>query len=410
MELMIVKKIKFWGLVAMMLFVLVACNNGNEYVEKDDLSTPETEAPVVGVDTESSENSSEDDRIILGKMPHLVRGADNFHVTLIDVLTGAELGEFTVESGQNIWDFFDFGNGYFGALVSNNVDDDGNSLWIVNEDTEDDQLTPGGDVLHDEENWRYLVFDAELNVVNEILITDENLQSWNGHFTTHVMYHDGGLVVYYITHLAPQIIYSYNAYTGITDVFLEVDDDTLFFSDIYMMPSGHMAFRATRINDEVDVHYGFIDLDTVEISLFSESNFRPSSNLNGLSVSGSSLLINEDFAAPTMGGGNVLSVDRGEVLVANIETGDDYAVRLNGKESAWASLSIDGNYVVTVDATGNYFRKYEIVSGNLINEVRLDAEIRTGWWLEIIPISESKYAVYSTDNNGDHQLAVVEVD
>ena len=392
------KKVGLWGLIAIVL-MLVACNGESEPVGRDETD----QASVVETEWRNSESEPVRgdadfiDDAILDSALHLVWGSNTTYVILIDLLTGNELTEFSVESGQIIWSIFDFGNGYFGALLSNLTD--GGMMWNMNDDS----------VTHDEENWRYLIFDAELNIVDDILITDENLQSLTGHFTTYVSYQGGELIIYYITHLEAQNIYRYNAHTGTTEIFLEIVDDTLFFGDIHMMPSRYLVFRGTRLDDEINVYYGFVDLGDNEMTIFSESSFRATSNLNGLIVSGSHLLINEDFSAPMMGGGNVLTVERGEVLVAHAETGNNYVVQLEGAESVWARLSMDGNHIVTVDETGNYFRKYEISNGNLVYEVRLDVKIHTGWALEIISLTENMYVMYFADENHNHQVVVVEV-
>lgn len=393
------KKVGFWGLLVIVL-MLVACNGESEPVARDETyqaSAIETE-PRNSESELVGDNDFVDDEI-LDIAPHLVWGSNTTYVVLIDLLTGNELAEFSVESGQMIWNFFDFGKGYFGALISNLTD--AGMMWDMNEGTDG--------ATHDEENWRYLIFDTALNIVDEILITDDYLQSMTGHFITYVSYQAGQLMVYYITHLEAQTVYSYNTHTGATEIFLEVDDVTLFFGDIQMISTEYLAFRGTRLGDEVSVYYGFVDLEHHEITVFSESDFRATSSMNGLIVSGSYLLINEEFSAPTMGGGNVLTVDRGEVLVAHAETGNHYVVQLDGMESVWANLSKNGSHVVTVDETGSYFRKYEVVSGNLAYEVRLEVDVPVGWGLEIIPLTENKYAMYFTDENRNHQVVTVEV-
>lgn len=59
---------------------------------------------------------------------------------------------------------------------------------------------------------------------------------------------------------------------------------------------------------------------------------------------------------------------RGEVIIFNVETGVSQLISLDGVESHWAMPSLDGRYIVTIDPTFSYFRKYEISTGNLVIE------------------------------------------
>ena len=386
------KKLKFLGLIAIIL-LLVACNGGDESVTGDGLETPGSEVPLGGVDPADDENGA-----VLESLAYLVLGSTSDYVALIDALTGHSLATFEREDGQWIWDIFNFDNGYFGLLVGDaELSEDGLGLDIP-----------------DDERLRYLILDQNLTVIDELLITNEDLQDWSTRHSSYVSYEAGQLVVYYVFDWMQAIwagddqrqsIRKYDVHTGETEVLVETDDEALFLSKIWRLTSGKIAFTGNRLNDEVNIYYGFIDLATGAVTTFYQSGFRFTDKV---SLANERFLLNEDFSAPTVGVG-MLSVDLGVVLVVDAQTGRNYVVQLNGMESVWARLSLDGNYIVTIDETGNYFRKYEIPNGNLIYEVRLDTEARPGSWLEIIPIADVGYAVYSIDENGNHQSVIVEV-
>ena len=367
------KKIKILGLVTMML-ILIACNNGNEDACEGGLSTLVSVDPDEGVETERVED-------VLDNMLSLEWGSDGVGLVLIDVLTGEVMGEFDLEESLGAFSLFNFSNGYFGARIGNEREreclDDGCHIWSVDLEGEHDY------------GMRYLVFDRSLDVAAEFFVTDENLQeAW---MISQAVYADGELIVYHVpdwwdvyidTGEAVSKIYRYYTNTGVSEVVFEMPD-RLLIADIQIIDDGIFAFTARRFHDEHSQYYGFIEIESGNITYFS-SQF----NTSGMHVAYPHLLLNENVMPAWAGG-----VATGEVIVANLHTGETSVIQLDGEESMSAQLSLDGRHIVVIDETRNYFRKYEIASGELVVEIPVNIE--GDWGSTVIPVTNSKFVIHS---------------
>ena len=407
MELIIVKKIKIFGIVAM-FFILVACNEsggnpGNGDIDGSTLAqeTPNQDATSTGADSESSNE--------------IVASVDSpYHlvwyglgVALIDFSTGEMMGTFEAEAGAMIWNFFDFDNGYFGLLVEYGIGD-GNISIATNADgniTMTDSF--GNEINQDEVGLRFLILDEDLAIVDELEITNEDLQDHMVQFGMHAVYEAGQLVIYYVTYWMRtlwgyeefQSIRRYHVYSGITEDLLEITDETLLLQEVRHITFERIAFRGSILHNEPrGLLYGFVDLTTGEMTVFEESDFPIHSN-DRIQVVNSTILIREELAPPTMGVlGASISVLRGEVIVFNVVTGENHLIRLEGLESNWAILSLDGRYIVTVDGALSYLRKYDATSGSLVAEQAI--HIQGERILDIIPLSDGRYGVRSATVEG----------
>jgi len=403
MELIRLKKLMILGVAALML-IFVACNDGN-----GDISEGYSTIPIDGissVDPVNTETEIIDDELAevemtFGNLTHLFHDSSEY-AALIDVLTGEVLSTFEAGEGVGILDVFNFSGGYFGLLVGDVEEAEG-------------ELTPEALELGfsnnrpaEDERLRYLILNEELVVIEELLITNEDLQTSIAHFGTDVVYESGQLFVYYAVDWSllfarggdNQTIQRYNVHTGNIELLLEFEDDQFLVNEVRRVSAEKLAFRGNvfGVENHVEFIYGFINVTTGAMTTFNASNFR--ANHDGLRSAGEHVLIAEEFTPPTLGGGNVLDVDRGEVIVFNVSTGRTQFVQLEGLESFWATLSLDGRYVVTIDSTFSYFRKYDIETGNLMIDQPINLVGNRIWG--IIPFPGERYAIRSSQEGMFH--------
>ena len=379
-----------------MLSLLTACQNGTGDIYSYRTDMLASVPPLSGTETEVDEIRYEGTQSL--STTRFVLGQGGYGL-LIDGMTGQSLGRFDVPEGEVIvGEVLNFGNGYFGLWVDNVTDD--SSMWIINPDTGDlDNLADVTGVVHDEKRLRLLVLDGDLTIIHDLEITNTDLQDTLTQFGSHVTYESGQLLVYYVVDAwmsyindENQTIRRYNVHTGEMEILFEMNDRSLIISEIALVGFEKIAFRGTIWHNEDNaLRYGFIDLTTGVMTVFEEEHFRV--NHDGLVVAGSSVLITEEFSPPTMGGGNVFQVDRGEVIVFNVETGHRQVIDVGGVSSFWAVLSLDGRYAVTVDETFSYLRKYDVTSGQLSFEVLIS--LAGDHVTAIIPLPNGDFGIRS---------------
>jgi len=358
------KKIKILGLIALLL-VLVACGSEDEYIEINETTVPDEVEEITA-------------RL------HLIWGSTNDYVVLIDGLTGEEVAHYERSSDEMISGAFNLGNGHFGLLIREASEEE-MAEGIFSSSNEDD------------ERHRYLILDESLNVMEDLIVTDEDFSYLGSLFSAQPVFEGGELMVYYVFtqmqafwHDDVQSIRRYNVHTGETEVLFEFEDTDLHLDRVARVTPELMAFRGTRTGVTGAVEYGFANLTTGQYQLFDEADFH--FNHSGFMSQGSHVLITEEFIPPVMGQfGGEPEVERGEVIVFNVETGVNRLIQLEGLESFWAILSLDGRYVVTVDPSHSYLRKYDVVTGELAVEQAIDLE---GARIEeIIAVSRGQYGV-----------------
>lgn len=230
------------------------------------------------------------------------------------------------------------------------------------------------------------------------MVTDEDFSYTGSLSSAQPVFEGGELMVYYVFtqmqafwHDDVQSIRRYNVHTGETEVLFEFEDTDLHLNRVIRVTPELMAFRGTRLNVERAVEYGFANVTTGEFTVFDESNFH--FNHEGFMAAGPHVLLTEELIPPVMGQPGGFDVARGEVIALNVETGNNRVIQLEGLESFWAILSLDGRYVVTVDPTLSYLRKYDVETGELAVEQAINLDGDRIW--EIIPVGRGQYGIRS---------------
>ena len=397
------KKIKIWGLIAIM-FLLTACNERTSNETEQESNSTITQETSTQNTTPTLENNDPDNGSYL---PYYLVWY-GLEVALIDFTTGEKMGTFAVEEDVVLWNFFNLSNGYFALLVEHGL---GDGLSSIIWDEEGNQTIidgSGNEINPDDINLRMLILNNELTIVDDLEITNEDLQDITVRFGMDVVYEEGQIVIYYVTDWWVQMLQDYeelqsirryNLHAGVTDELFKISDTALLLEKVRRMTPEVIAFTGTALHSEIDaLRYGFINLTTGEIVVFEESAF-PINSYDRLHTSNSTVLIREELAPPTMGvWGAPISVLRGEVVVFNVSTRENRLIQLDGLESHWATLSLDGRYVVTVDPTFSYFRKYDISSGNLAVEYAINMQgdrVR-----EITALPDGRYGIRIATEDG----------
>ena len=404
------RKIKILSVLGFML-LLGACSEsdgsvGNESVERETAGIVATERADGAVETTEAgdELSSSDEAVVSMDMPYsLVWSGPG--VELIDFSTGESRGTFMADGGGMIWNFFPFDNGYFGLVVEYGFEG-GNTIGVDADGNFAVSDGSGSENSQDEAGLRFYILNDELTVVEDLEITNEELQDAMVRFGMDVVFEGGQLVIYYPTYWVRaawgydehQSIRRYHIHTGITEDVFDILDETLVLREVRRVMPERIAFTGGVLHNETGaLRYGFVDLTTGETTVFEESAFPINSN-DKLHVVGSTVLIREELAPPTMGVPSGVSVLRGEVVVFNVITGENHVMQLDGLESHWAVLSADGNYVITVCPSLSYLKKYEISSGQLVAQQGIDLPGERV--VNIVPLPDGQFGVRSATVDG----------
>ena len=380
------------------VLVLGACSNTSEDVATGNLDMPQaTDTPGVLVDTENGFDDSVVGNVAHFSIHYLTWGGMSTYATLIDVTTGEVAGNFVVADNEIIWDILNFANGYFGVLVGTVSPADEFGFITDNSDSE----------------LRYVVFDATLEVVGEFAMTDEGtygLGYVGSRMGSHAVFTGTELLIYYpfttmqaAWYDSVQSIRRFNATTGETEILTEVTEVGLNLNRVMRVTPEIVAFTGNRTNVYGQLEYGFVNLTTGAVTVFSEPNFN--ANHSGFMTHGEHVLITEEFAPPTMGVPGGLSVLRGEVVVFNVMTGANRVINVGGIGSFWAILSGDGRYVVTIDENLNYLQKYDIATGNLAHSQRVDLDGSRVW--QLLSATASSYLVQTASDGGVNPFEII---
>ena len=305
---MMCKNLIFMGLV--IIGILVACNN----VETISVST---------VDVQLLEEMYATN---LDTVPFIVDSFDRGSLLMFDLLTNEIVTEFNAPQDVQLTNVQQIGTNYYGVFGLIGFD--------------------GGMTLYGEGSINvdmiFFLLDKQLNLVEEFEITDSRLII--NYFRSSIWYEDGKLSFFYSFW---NNIYTYCANTHETSILIEMYEE--YSPHTLELVGGYqLAFIANRIDDEISTHYGLIDLETKEVQMFFEQNFRSV----GLNVYGNYIVINENIA---------FSDDfRSQIIVINASTSESSLIQLEGYESQNARLVHDGHFILTRHTewliTGSYHR------------------------------------------------------
>jgi len=298
------KKIKILGLLAM-LFLAAACNNENNVITNEPqqgvtFATEETQS----IPTVTTIQNEDEPYVVINDSPYQMV-FDGLGVALIDFSTGETVGTFEPGEMEMFWNFFNLNNGYFASLVEYGIpeggfmsieDEDGSRVIIMDD---------SGDEIHqDDITLKIIIFDNELEIVDELVITNEHLQDSIVRFSMDVVYESGELFIYYMTDFMRvhwgeeeyQSIHRYNIHTNTTYTLARIEE--LLSLPKVRCIGDFIAFTGST-EDEI-LQYGFIDLRNDTTTRWEESNFSINS-YDQLQTVGSTVLIREILAPPVMG-------------------------------------------------------------------------------------------------------------
>ena len=371
-----------------LIFLLAACQTANE------LQPQEVEAPTLEQPADSDLATAS-----LEIVPYLTRYEET--VLLINLATGETLASHVLPE-ENGWveEVFDFNNGNFAALVG------------VSGDV---HLSMRGEIDTEEVDWdndahdhqlRFLIFDQELNVLEEFPI-DEQKFSDNGHYislgsiTRNVAtFENDELVLYFspnvFTGVSEYSIQRYNVHTGEFMVIVQGIDTQIMELEKTTNPQ-YLFFTGRNggpgIGDPSTI-YGTINIETGEINTESTQGFWDLVQT-----------VDDSYAVLVAGGG--WDGLRGKVMILNLATLEYDVMQLEDDVQDWLvqRLSYDQKHIVTLNDEQTYFRKYEIESGDLITEVAVESDFGDVWgnFINIFPITESIYSIHTINSFSGYQ-------
>jgi len=361
--------IKYFIAVMFLCIMASGCTNGN------DIETM--------VSHNRFEGAARDERETQNENLNIMQDGDYINNNDSDNSFANEVLEvFLLENDVEILNIVESNDGYVALLIFDNS---------VSNETFNIIYDWGGYV-------KFLIFDTELELVEELFITDEIiLNNWlTLTMTSDIIFRDGELIIYYVESQRAMwdfgsgipYLRRYNVHTKETENVFKLDDENLIINGIKIVSNDLIFFNANHTESQGNMFFGFIDLASEEKIVYYEEF-----NRGYFVFSGNYVLFTEapdqNYLIPGQINSFVLS--QGRVFVLNVETKDVHYLFLPGLESMYATLSKCGQFVVTIDDGLTLFKKYDITTGELIfeYEIIIEGEVFTG--IEVSP-------------NGDYEL------
>ena len=335
------------------LAILVACSN------KEQVNTPDVTVRLIEDINEMN----------LDSVPFVVNSFERRNVFLFDLLTNEKIAEFIApEEDMQFFQPRRIGENYYGVFGLIGFD---GSIHLYGDGT------VNIDVI-------FYLLDEQLNLIEAVEITD-----------SHLIINDYRAIILYeeerLTFLYPfwHHIYSYCPHTNETTVIADLQAHIP--RDIQLMGEKQLAFWATIVDDEENIHYGLVDLETNEIQSFSQSNFRQS----GFHVYGNYVVITEN--APVG--------DQSQTIILDALTGETNLIELDGYRDA--KLVYGGHFMLTketdwLDSETHYvIRLYDVATQELMfeHEFVFDERNRRIDFSELLTIDEGIYALTILSSN-----------
>jgi len=320
---------KLWT-IAGLLAVLVGCEDGDNG-EATPLNQEAPPPTVVNI-------AEEDDAFSLEILPQIMWDYNYQGIILLDLVTNEILADFRAEAGNRVSSVYQLANGDVGVIVTPNLQGtfefDGNIYMVLEDNTEIEATAT------------FILFDQELNLIEEIEITDTSLML--NHWYSDISADEGQLKIYYPVN---NRIYAYNLSTHTTEFIVEVELELSYLR--LEVIANQIVFLAMDSNWDAS-YCGVIDLETKQVS-FSQMDML----VEQLMVQGDYALLTERLAA-------FFGVPiRGEVVLFNIPTGESRLFTVAEYESTNAIVIAD-RYVLT--GSTSYIRLYDIRTNELVLE------------------------------------------
>ena len=326
-------------------------------------------------------------------------------VLLIDLATGDVLASYVVdETYATVAEVFDFGNGYFAALVGILSPQE---IAFRNRDFDAEW------VEHDARP-RFLLFDEHLDLLEVFWLDETPYEIYFPWMYGLLTFKNNELIVFFQTFEDPDfpeiLFQSYNFHTGELITIAETD---IVLLDFISIDSEQLFFRGA-INETGDpfapatLAYGVINLVDGTIVKQRQDTFNTALG-SQIDISNARALLPEQLEV-FMFEDNQQAYHA--VLLVELVTLESRLFELQEGDSHLARFSYDGNHLVTINTVFTpiedsfirefaYFRKYDLETGAVVFETTLDPipelvefeQIQTWVTPAIVPISESVYAI-----------------
>ena len=293
-------------------------------------------------------------------------------LVLQDLLSEESVQSKQLDEKVLVGEMLALGNGYWGVFAFDET------TVFMNRD-EDDRIVALG--LEEEARLYFLVFNAELQLEQAFLITDENLFFTLNRAATPT-YEAGELTFFYILLDA---VYVYHANENDTQRFLDLDAEELGFPQVYFTTPEQLAFAGT--NSQGLVTYGFVRFDTEEVFVFTEEAF----HINEVTLGQTHLVVSEESSSPLTDA----EPARDEILTLNLQTGESRTVTLNEGDShnVWSLHNGESLFAFSWDEeTGRRLRVYDFDTVEVVFE-RDIALPDAASIEEVVELAENRYGV-----------------
>lgn len=390
-------KILISTLLAFVIMLLAACSgyngndseeNGNQDRVESGQTRPNTEEATVPIPDEIIEEI-----LNLEPMLHLESKRVN-QVSLLDVTTNQTVATHEFDEYEAVDQLWNLGDGYFAAFVGEE------HLWLraqrlYNEAGNIGTIdVPWDERSQTERNFRIIIFDEQLNMIDEMPFDEEGNMPLFGS----IMIFENGELFIYGTYLDTNCFVNticrfqrLHVKTGEVEILFESDqsltshgliaDDQLLIT----LSSGGGGGPGQGGAPSFAIQYGILDLNTGEKELFEQTDFWISEviyNESFMIISGNNTANGHDHLSRT-----------GEIIIFDIANKTSITIQKDDNEFTML-FSYDNQHLITLTSADAILSKYDM-NGTIIAQKETDLPNGINVFKsQIFPITTDIFAIH----------------
>lgn len=352
--------------------IISACSNDGDNISSNDVND---------INNQRAENyqTSQTNSFNNAALHGLNFDYERTNLLLTDYQTGKVIKSITFDNSCFTKDIFKLSKGYAVQLI------DSDKPIIT-------KLDYGYSIdISPEDNIRRTIqiYNEELILQKEIALSDILSKEFQNRFYCMAVSNDGNKIA--LANMEMEL-YVYDIPSGQLNKILDEKNNGIAFGQIYFSKDGSkLVFTGYKLGDEDNLWYGLIDLENNQMILNFEKGYR-----------GGEINISDRYACLTDNVDPTDNSSSGKVLILDLQTNEIFPMRVEGKESAMATVTDDGRYLLALSKENKAYRirQYRIRTGEIVSEKTFTPEDE-GIVINILTAGESRtyYILLSSKNN-----------
>lgn len=357
------KKNIYLSLILCMLLVLPSCMENNNIKPTETIVAPSDTSVTRTVATDLTNT----------KLQGIKFNYEKNYLSLIDYVSNSEIKKIQLDKNSFIQENFKLKNGY---AVKVSYSDEPVKIQEVS----------GIKIMSypDKINKSFLrIYDDNLDLKKECNILDLMTREMFENLPYLAVSNDGNKVIWSYM----QELYLYDFELNKKSKILDEKNNNVFFERVaFTEDCKNIIFMGSMADQEDELCYGLLELDSGKITSRSEKNYRCAD----LRISNNYICLNDSIDPRT-------DTSSGRVPVFNLKTKENFTMKVDGTESVMSLVTNDNKFLIAVkkNEDGGYrIRQYKLKTGEIINEESITIQDKETKLVDIISTNDtSKYYI-----------------